>query len=147
MNASGDAVGAILRYYKLAPGDLIAVVDDADLPLGRIRVRPQGGSGGHKGLESIIRQTGTEAFPRVRVGIGRDPERRKGLVEYVLTPLSREEQEQMAVVVDRAALAVLCIADLGAEEAMNRFNGVDALAPRQEGQDGVEAPAGPRLRD
>lgn len=132
MNRSGDAVGAILRYHKLDPGDLIAVVDDADLPLGRIRVRPGGGSGGHKGLGSIIQQISAEAFPRVRVGIGRGGPGRKELVEYVLTPLSPDEQKQMAVVVDRAALAVLCIVDLGVEEAMNRFNGVDPSADQDE---------------
>ena len=136
MNKSGAAAAAIARYLKVQPRDLIAVLDDADLPIGRIRVRPAGGSGGHKGLASVIQALGTEAFPRVRVGIGRDLRGGKELADYVLAPFSPEERERMAVVVDRAAQAVLCIADFGAEAAMNRFNGLDGPAPAGATEDG-----------
>jgi len=121
MNNSGAAVASVLHYHKAGAEDLIVVSDDADLPLGRLRVRAMGGSGGHRGLESIIQHIGTQEFARVRVGIGRD-EDGQGLVEHVLTPFTADELEQMAVVVDRAAQAVLCVVRCGAEEAMNRFN-------------------------
>jgi len=121
MNNSGAAVASVLRYYKAGPQDLIVVSDDADLPLGRLRVRATGSSGGHRGLDSIIQTLGTRGFARVRVGIGRR-ETGRGLIEHVLGPLTPPELERMAVVVDRAAQAVLCIVSSGAEEAMNRFN-------------------------
>ena len=133
MNNSGAAAAAILRYQKLAPHELIAVTDDADLPLGRIRVRPGGGSGGHKGLASLIQQVGTDAFARVRVGVGRDRPGGRELVEYVLAPLSPEERKRLTVVVDRAADAVIHILDRGVEEAMNRFNGLDLLGAAEAG--------------
>ena len=121
MNNSGTAVAAVLHYYKVEPRDLVVISDDADLPLGRLRVRARGSSGGHRGLESIIQSLGTAAFPRVRVGIGRR-ESGQGLIEHVLSPYTPQEQQQMAVVVDRAVQAVLCIMCSGVEEAMNRFN-------------------------
>jgi peptidyl-tRNA hydrolase, PTH1 family len=121
MNNSGMAVAAVVRYYKADPRDLIVVSDDADLALGRLRVRVRGGSGGHKGLASIIQHVGTQDFARVRVGIGREKDG-VDLVEHVLTPLSAEGRKQMSVVVDRAAQAVLCSVDCSVEEAMNRFN-------------------------
>jgi PTH1 family peptidyl-tRNA hydrolase len=123
MNDSGRAVGAALRYLRAAAGDLIVVLDDADLPLGRLRVRPAGSSGGHKGLASVMAQAGTDAFARIRVGIGRSGDGSRDLVGHVLSPFSAAEREVMAAVVDQCAQAVLCMLDFGAAKAMNQFNG------------------------
>jgi peptidyl-tRNA hydrolase, PTH1 family len=120
MNNSGSAVAPVLRSKGGQPGDLIVVLDDADLPLGRLRVRAQGGSGGHKGLASIIAAVGTQEFARVRIGIGRD--REGDLVQHVLTPFSSEEQRQVQEGIGRAADAVLYVVEHGVEKAMNQFN-------------------------
>jgi len=122
MNNSGMAVARIVRYRKAAPADTIVIVDDADLPLGRLRVKARGGSGGHRGLASLIQHLGSSEFARVRIGIGRD-ERGEGLIDHVLTPFSKEERRAMAPVVERAADAVLHIVQHGVEAAMNIFNG------------------------
>jgi PTH1 family peptidyl-tRNA hydrolase len=121
MNNSGAAVGAILRCNGIAPSDMIVVLDDADLDAGVLRVRPKGGSGGHRGLQSILEKVGTDAFVRVRVGIGRDPGR-ENLVSHVLRPLSGGEKDVFDQTVLKAADAVACILREGADAAMNRFN-------------------------
>jgi len=123
MNNSGMAVGAILRYLKIDLSDLIVVLDDADLPLGRLRVRPEGGSGGHRGLKSIIEHIGGGDFVRLRVGIGRDKGGR-ALVEHVLSTLSAGEQKLMEGATGLAARAVCSVLDDGVEKAMNTFNGM-----------------------
>lgn len=130
MNNSGLTVASVLHYHKEVTDNLIVISDDADLPFGRLRVRARGGSGGHRGLESIIQHIGTQGFARVRIGIGRAEDGRD-LVKHVLAPLTARELEQMAEVVDRAAQAVLCIVRSGAEQAMNRFNS-DPAAPATE---------------
>jgi len=121
MNLSGSSVAPILRYHGGTADDLIVVADDADLPLGRLRVRPSGGSGGHRGLASIIERVGTEVFARVRLGVGRDGD--GGLVEYVLGKFNGESREQALKTVDVAAEAVCCLLSEGVAEAMNRYNG------------------------
>ncbi len=121
MNLSGEAVSSVLRYWKLAPEDLIVVVDDADLPLGTIRIRAKGGSGGHRGLTSVIESLKSESFARVRIGIGRG-EGEQSLKEYVLSALARAERSLFEDEVKRAADAVECILELGVDRAMNRFN-------------------------
>ena len=122
MNLSGAAVGAILRYAKASPQDLVVVLDDADLSMGRLRIRCDGSSGGHRGLASVLDAVGTRAVARVRVGIGRSTAGGAELADYVLKPRAAREWQPMAVVVDQAAQAVLCIIDSGADEAMNRYN-------------------------
>ena len=122
MNNSGPALSPLLRAKGAGAPELIVAVDDADLTLGGLRVRAKGGSGGHKGLASIIATLGTEDFARVRIGIGRDPGG-GGLVEHVLTPFSIDERRQMDDVIGRAADAVLCMVESGVEKAMNTFNG------------------------
>ena len=124
MNNSGSAVASVLRYEKIAPTNMTVVMDDADLEIGRLRVRAGGGSGGHRGLGSVIQAVNTEGFARVRVGIGRRSGR-KVLIEDVLTPFSRCERRQIEPAVEMAAEAVLCVIESGAEAAMNRFNGPD----------------------
>ena len=137
MNSSGKAVAAILRYHGIAPADAVVVMDDADLPMGRMRIRAGGRSGGHRGLDSVIECLGTADVPRLRVGIGRE-RATAGLVAHVLSPFSTEERAWVARVVDQAADAVLTVLLSGAEVAMNRFNGV--IIP-------VETPEGTKTRE
>jgi len=122
MNASGSVVGPVLRYKKAAPADMILVLDDADLELGRLRIRAKGSNGGHKGLESVIENVASTEFPRVRVGIGRNSHG-GNLVEHVLKPFSKNEQVEIGKTVERAVEAVFCIIEAGVETAMNKFNG------------------------
>ena len=121
MNNSGRAVGAVLNYRKLSVADLLVVVDDADIPLGSLRLRKKGGTGGHLGLASIGTVLGTTDFGRVRVGIGRGV-RRDDLVEHVLEAFGRDEWAIASTAVVEAADAVLVVVTQGMDAAMNRFN-------------------------
>lgn len=121
MNASGEAVGALLAFYKIPLADLLVVSDDLDLPVGRIRLRGDGGAGGQKGVASIIRQLGTEAFARLRVGIGRPPGQMDP-ADYVLRPFTSEQEAEMAFVRQRAADAIEAWLAAGIAAAMNQFN-------------------------
>ncbi len=120
MNLSGDAVGCLLRYYKLTPADLLVVYDDRDLPVGRIRLRERGGAGGHRGMESIIGALGTDSFARLRIGIGRPLE--MDAVNHVLSTFSAEERPVIEEAVDRAADAIEAAVTDGMAAAMNRYN-------------------------
>ena len=124
MNLSGTSVAPLLRYYGGAPGDLTVILDDADLPLGRLRIRASGGSGGHRGLASVIEALGTEAFPRVRLGVGRDE--RGGLVGHVLGKFDGDRMVLVRAMVAAAADAAQCLTANGLNEAMNRYNGWSA---------------------
>lgn len=121
VNVSGAAVRDLRRRHRLRPPDIFLVVDDLDLPLGRIRLRAEGSAGGHNGLRSIIEALGTTTFPRLRVGIGRPPE---GLdpAEHVLTRFSLAERAILDAVLDRAAEALEAAVVEGVPAAMNRFN-------------------------
>ncbi|MDD5708529.1 MAG: aminoacyl-tRNA hydrolase [Kiritimatiellae bacterium] len=130
MNLSGDAIGPLMRYYDVAPEELTVVMDDADLPVGRLRIRAEGGAGGHRGLISVIAACGTQAFARVRVGIGRGAGG-EGLIEHVLGRLDPARDELLRRAVAAAADAVLCLAARGVTEAMNRFNGWNAADAEQ----------------
>lgn len=121
MNRSGLAVHALLRYFSLGLENLLIIYDDLDLPLGRLRLRPKGGSGGHNGLSSIIAFLGTEEFPRLRLGIGHPEEAESGAA-YVLSPFTPVEEEQMLETVRLAADALELFLSNGLEEAMNRYN-------------------------
>jgi len=121
VNSSGEAVGAVARYYKVAPEDVLVIYDDLDLPQGTIRLRPGGSSGGHNGIKSIVDHLGTQAFPRVRIGIGRPPGRMEPK-DYVLQDFSAAEREGMVEVYDRVVDAVETFIREGIREAMNRFN-------------------------
>ena len=121
MNCSGEAVAPVLRYHAAEASDLVVVLDDADLPEGRLRLRGSGGTGGHRGLESVMQSVGTGAFARVRVGIGRRAAG-GGLVEHVLAPLSGDAHAQMVETVGRAADAVERLLGAGLAAAMNEFN-------------------------
>ena len=130
MNASGEAVGALMRRNGVTPDGLVVVLDDADLPLGRVRIRPQGGAGGHRGLASIIGAVGTEVFPRVRIGIGRRGDAEDALVGHVLTPFDANGRVAADAAAARAAEAVLWLLEHGVASAMNRFN--SALTPEDD---------------
>jgi PTH1 family peptidyl-tRNA hydrolase len=132
MNASGDAVGAVARFYQLPPERLVVVVDDADLPLGHLRMRPEGSSGGHHGLESIEQQLGTRGYPRLRLGIGRRSEDHREIADYVLSRFEAAERETVEAVLDRAVRQVECWLERGIERAMNEFNGA-VTAPAEKG--------------
>lgn len=121
MNLSGQAVASLARFYKITYQDILVIYDDLDLPVGRIRLRPGGGSAGHKGMESIIEALGSEDFPRLRVGIGRPTG--GDAVEYVLQPFSADEAIIIARVYDRVVAAVSVFLRAGIEAAMNEFNG------------------------
>lgn len=122
MNASGPAVAAALDDLGLSPGELVVVYDDLDLPLGRIRVRPGGGAGGHRGVTSLIETLGTGDFARVRVGIGR-PAPGQAVVDHVLSPFADDEAACVREAVALAADAVACLAADGVVRAMEAFNG------------------------
>ena len=121
MNLSGDAVSGLLRRYRLDLSDVIVVCDDLNLPLGRIRVRANGSSGGQKGLKSIIHSLGSQDWPRIRVGIGSP---RNGAVDHVLSKFKRGEADTVRIVVETAADAIEVVINDGVDQAMNRFNSV-----------------------
>jgi PTH1 family peptidyl-tRNA hydrolase len=122
MNRSGEPLAAIADFYKIAPEEILVVLDDFALPLGRLRLRLDGGPGGHNGLESIIVQFGTEKIPRLRIGIGTAPN--EAAVDYVLSRFFEEEQSLVQKTIERAVEAVNCAIDKGVVSAMNTFNQV-----------------------
>ncbi|MCX7911842.1 MAG: aminoacyl-tRNA hydrolase [Dehalococcoidales bacterium] len=127
MNASGESVSALMKKFNLGPEDLIVIHDDLDLPLGKIRLRLGGSSGGHKGIESIIMRTGSPEFYRVRVGIGRpqlseNEDKENAIVSYVLSDFTPEEKKVIDATIPRVAEAVTCLLAEGITAAMNRYN-------------------------
>ena len=120
MNRSGYPIFAVAQFYKIEPLEILVVLDDFALPLGRLRLRTGGGPGGHNGLESIIIQFGTEEVPRLRIGIGDPP--REGAVDYVLDRFFDEEKALVRSTIGRAVDAVKCAIDNGLVSAMNTFN-------------------------
>jgi peptidyl-tRNA hydrolase, PTH1 family len=126
MNLSGETVRALVDFYQLPRplSGLLVAVDDADLPLGEIRLRAEGGSGGHHGLESIEQHLATREFARLRIGIGRKDGERE-ITDHVLGKFDPGEVELMEKALDRAASQMECWLDDGIENAMNRFNGVE----------------------
>ena len=122
MNLSGEAVGAMMDFYQLPVGRLMVVVDDADLPLGGIRLRGNGSSGGHHGLESIESHLGTREFARLRIGIGRKDGARE-ITNYVLGRFEKSENELLEKILSRAAAQTDCWLTDGLPKAMSLFNG------------------------
>lgn len=120
MNLSGEAVGRLASYHHIVPGDVLVVVDDVNLPLGRLRFRRSGSAGGHNGLKSVIQHLGDQ-FPRLRIGVGRGDER-SDLADHVLAAFARAERPVVEAAVARAADAVEAFVVDGSEAAMNRFN-------------------------
>jgi PTH1 family peptidyl-tRNA hydrolase len=123
MNLSGEAVLAVKQFYKAQPEDIIVVYDDMDLPVGKIRIRKQGGSGGHKGMISIISCLGTENFIRIRIGIGGPKDRsEQEVINHVLGDFTSEEKAIIRETQEKAAEAVLLLLQEGVEASMNRYN-------------------------
>ena len=121
MNLSGRAVAAIAGFYKIPPADVLVVVDDVALAVGRLRARREGSAGGQNGLKSIIEQLGTHEFPRLRVGVGRGASGR-GLVGHVLGKFDPSERDTVSAAVLRAADASEMFLSDGIERVMNAFN-------------------------
>jgi PTH1 family peptidyl-tRNA hydrolase len=137
MNLSGSSVQGLAAFYKITADRIIVVFDDLDLPLGMLRIRPTGGSGGHKGLTDIIQRLGTQDFPRIRFGIGRPPGRMDPAA-YVLQGFSPDELPVVEQTVARALKAVETWLTDGIETAMNRYNGTaEEPAPRESQPDAV----------
>ena len=123
MNRSGHPLFAIAQFFKIAPQEILVVLDDFSLPLGRLRIRQSGGAGGHNGLESIIAQFATEEMPRLRIGIGNAPA--EAASDYVLSNFFEEEKPLVRSTITRAADAVKCAIDKGVVSAMNTFNKIE----------------------
>ena len=123
MNASGEAVGGLLRYFKIDVADLLVVVDEVQLPLGRLRARATGSAGGHNGLKSMIQHVGEE-FARLRLGVGRGDSRRD-LADHVLAKFEKDEAAEVGRMITRAADACEVFVAGGIAAVMNRFNGGD----------------------
>jgi PTH1 family peptidyl-tRNA hydrolase len=121
MNLSGEAVGALQRYFRIDVEDVLVVVDDVALPMGRLRVRAKGSAGGHNGLKSIIAGLGTDGFARLRVGVGRGDARRD-LADHVLSRVAGEEREALSEATQVAADAAELFMTAPIGELMNRFN-------------------------
>ena len=121
MNLSGRPVGAALRWYQVTPDALLVICDDVNLPPGYLRVRGKGGAGGHKGLQSIIEHTGSDEFPRLRIGAGGG---RPGadVADYVLAKPTGDLRSVFAEAAERAADAVECFLQYGLNAAMNDYN-------------------------
>ncbi len=123
MNLSGQAVGELARYYKVDVPDLLIVVDEVQLPLGRLRARARGSAGGHNGLKSVIAHLGDD-FSRLRIGVGRG-EQQRDLADHVLSRFEKEEAAEVERMTTRAADAAEMFITSGIEAVMNAFNGGD----------------------
>ncbi len=121
MNASGVAVARLMHLHELEPDRLIAIVDDINLPVGRLRVRRGGSDGGHKGLRSISERIGTRDYPRLRLGVGAPPSGMDAR-DWVLTPFPKDQRDTAAEAIAMAAKAVECVILEGIEKAMNEYN-------------------------
>jgi len=127
MNRSGQSVQEAVAFHKLDLADVLVVLDDMALPLGRLRVRPQGSAGGHNGLEDVIRRLGgQDGICRLRIGIEQVSGDR--MVSHVLNPFTRAEEEIVTSAIVRAADAVQCWLESGSDEAMNRYNRTEEQA-------------------
>ena len=131
MNDSGRAVAAWLEWLKLTPADLLVIVDDVALPLGQIRVRPAGSSGGHNGLKSISAHLGTDSYARIRCGVGAVPPG-WALERWVLSRFQKDEEESVGEMIGLARKAIECCQSDGIAVAMNRFNGQNPIETNQD---------------
>jgi PTH1 family peptidyl-tRNA hydrolase len=130
-NLSGEAVGALCGFYRVPPAQVLVVVDDADLPLGEIRLRPGGGSGGHHGLESVEQHLATREYPRLRIGIGRRDQTVREITGHVLGKFGADEREPFAQVLAQAGEQIGCWLGAGIQKAMSQFNGPVKSRPQQ----------------
>jgi PTH1 family peptidyl-tRNA hydrolase len=122
MNLSGEAVVAVTRYHRIPPEWVMVVADDADLPLGAVRMRPSGGFGGHHGIQSVIQHLGTQEFPRQRIGVARPVQTVRDIASHVLGTFSADEATLLGEVLTRAEQQIQCWLEEGLPKAMNLFN-------------------------
>ncbi|HVK59496.1 MAG TPA: aminoacyl-tRNA hydrolase [Candidatus Kapabacteria bacterium] len=132
MNASGEAIAPLAAYYKVPQERILVVVDDADLPFGQIRLRAEGSSGGHHGLDSIEHHLSTRQFARLRVGIGRTDRGLREITGHVLGKFSADEAELLEKVLERTAGQIECYLTDGVQKAMSQFNGAVLPSLRKE---------------
>jgi len=123
MNRSGESVAKVTRYFQVAPAETLVLVDDADLSIGALRLRPGGSPGGHHGLESVEQFLGTREYPRLRLGVARPQQTARDIANHVLGRFSAEEMAVWARVLDRAAAQVECWCLDGIGKAMSLYNG------------------------
>ncbi len=122
MNLSGESVRPAAAFYKIPPERVLLVSDDVTLPTGKLRIRTSGSAGGHNGLKSIIACLGSDAFPRVKIGVGAPPNKEYDMADWVLSGFHGQDAKTIDEAVSRAADALECILSEGAERAMNKFN-------------------------
>ena len=122
MNLSGESVGEAARFYKIPPDHVLVISDDVALAQGRLRIRRSGSAGGHNGLKNIIAHLGTDAFPRVRVGVGDKPHPDSDMADWVLAKCTGQDRKDLEAAIDRAADAVTCLLEQGVDAAMSRYN-------------------------
>lgn len=123
MNDSGRSVALLMRFFRIPESHLLVIYDELDIPTGSIRIRPAGGSGGHRGMRSIIQELGTQEFPRMRIGIGRPPGRMES-ADYVLQDFSSDELIDLPLVLNRAAECVRIFIEKGIQAAMSCCNAI-----------------------
>ena len=131
MNLSGEAVGAVAGFYRVPPPQVLVAVDDADLPLGELRLRQSGSSGGHHGLESVEQHLATREYPRLRIGIGRRDPAVREITGHVLGKFGVEEKELFAQVLAQASAQTECWLGAGIQKAMSQYNGPVKCQPQQ----------------
>ena len=123
MNLSGASVGSLASYYKIPPEKILVIFDDISLPVGRIRLRAEGSAGGHNGVKSIIKSLGTEAFPRIKIGVGAKPHPDYDLADWVLSRFSAQEEKELQPAITHGAEAALKFLDEGYQKAASAYNG------------------------
>ena len=123
MNMSGRAVLQLSAYFSIPPERIIVLFDDISLPPGRLRIRAEGSAGGHNGIKSIIAEVGSQAFPRVKIGVGAKPDPEFDLADWVLSTFSAKEEKDLRFALENAADAALSIIDKGVPETANKYNG------------------------
>ena len=123
MNLSGRAVLQLSAYYSIPPERIIVLFDDISLPPGRLRIRAEGSAGGHNGIKSISAEVGSQAFPRVKIGVGAKPNPEFDLADWVLSTFSAKEEKDLRFALENAADAALSIIDKGVPETANKYNG------------------------
>ena len=122
MNLSGEAVGQAARFYKIPPEHVLVVSDEVSLPVGSIRIRLKGSAGGHNGLKNIIAHLGTDAFPRIRLGVGSAPHPGYDMADWVLGTFRNEDAEMIRSAAQTAAKACVCFIEKGPDKAMTQYN-------------------------
>lgn len=122
MNLSGEAVKLAGAFYKIPPERVLVISDDVSLPLGKLRIRANGSAGGHNGLKNIIQHLGTDAFPRIKIGVGAPNHPEHEMVDWVIGNFTPAEKKVVSEAVARAAEAAVCLIEKGVNEAQNKFN-------------------------